>query len=63
MGGGEGQAALVIVGESTLQDAIEKANLKAEKHNDPRERHYATTCLRVDVMGPDVVRFDAPDGR
>ena len=27
-----GQAALVIVGESTIGDAIEKANLKAEKH-------------------------------
>ena len=27
-----GQAALVIVGESTIQDAIEKAGLKAEKH-------------------------------
>jgi uncharacterized membrane protein len=27
-----GEAALVIVGESTLQDAIEKANLKAAKH-------------------------------
>ncbi len=28
----EGQAALVIVGESTLQQAVEKAGLKAEKH-------------------------------
>jgi uncharacterized membrane protein len=28
----EGQAALVIVGESTLQHAVEKAGLKAEKH-------------------------------
>lgn len=27
-----GQAALVIVGESTIADAIDKANLKAEKH-------------------------------
>jgi uncharacterized membrane protein len=27
-----GQAALVIVGESTLQDALNKAELKAEKH-------------------------------
>jgi len=27
-----GQAALVIVGESTIGDAIEKADLKAEKH-------------------------------
>ena len=27
-----GQAALVIVGESTIEDAIEKADLKAEKH-------------------------------
>jgi uncharacterized membrane protein len=27
-----GQAALVIVGESTIEDAIEKAGLKAEKH-------------------------------
>ena len=28
----EGEAALVIVGESTVEDAVEKANLKAEKH-------------------------------
>lgn len=28
----EGQAALVIVGESKLEEAVEKANLKAEKH-------------------------------
>lgn len=28
----EGQAALVIVGESTLQHAVEKARLKAQKH-------------------------------
>lgn len=28
----DGQAALVIVGESTLEQAIDKANLKAEKH-------------------------------
>jgi uncharacterized membrane protein len=28
----EGQAALVIVGESKLQQAVEKAQLKAEKH-------------------------------
>ena len=28
----EGQAALIIVGESTLQHAVEKAGLKAEKH-------------------------------
>ncbi|MGO9457098.1 MAG: hypothetical protein ACLP62_08640 [Acidimicrobiales bacterium] len=27
-----GQAALVIVGESTMEDAINKAELKAEKH-------------------------------
>ena len=27
-----GQAALVIVGESTIEDAIDKAGLKAEKH-------------------------------
>ena len=27
-----GQAALVIVGESTIEDAIDKADLKAEKH-------------------------------
>jgi uncharacterized membrane protein len=27
-----GQAALVIVGESKLQEAVEKAELKAEKH-------------------------------
>ena len=27
-----GQAALIIVGESTLQQAIDKAALKAEKH-------------------------------
>lgn len=27
-----GEAALVIVGESTIEDAIDKANLKAEKH-------------------------------
>ena len=27
-----GQAALVIVGESKLQEAVEKAGLKAEKH-------------------------------
>ena len=27
-----GQAALVIVGQSTLQDAIDKAELKADKH-------------------------------
>lgn len=27
-----GQAALIIVGESTLQQAIDKATLKAEKH-------------------------------
>ncbi len=27
-----GQAALLIVGESTIQDAIDKAELKAEKH-------------------------------
>ena len=27
-----GQAALVIVGESTLQEAVDKAGLKAEKH-------------------------------
>ena len=26
------QAALVIVGESTLQEAVDKAGLKAEKH-------------------------------
>lgn len=28
----EGQAALVIVGENTVAEAIEKAELKAEKH-------------------------------
>ncbi len=28
----EGEAALVIVGESTLQQAVDKAGLKAEKH-------------------------------
>ncbi len=28
----DGQAALIIVGESTLQQAVEKAELKAEKH-------------------------------
>ena len=28
----DGEAALVIVGESTLQDALDKAGLKAEKH-------------------------------
>jgi uncharacterized membrane protein len=28
----EGQAALVIVGESKLQQAVDKAELKAEKH-------------------------------
>ena len=28
----DGQAALIIVGESKLQDAIDKAALKAEKH-------------------------------
>jgi uncharacterized membrane protein len=28
----DGQAALLIVGESTIEDAIEKAQLKAEKH-------------------------------
>ena len=28
----EGQAALVIVGESTLKQAVDKAELKAEKH-------------------------------
>ncbi len=28
----DGQAALVIVGESTIEDAINKAGLKAEKH-------------------------------
>ena len=27
-----GQAALVIVGQSTIGDAIDKADLKAEKH-------------------------------
>ena len=27
-----GQAALVVVGESTLEDALDKAELKAEKH-------------------------------
>ena len=27
-----GQAALVIVGQSTIADAVEKADLKAEKH-------------------------------
>ena len=27
-----GQAALVIVGESTLESALDKAGLKAEKH-------------------------------
>jgi hypothetical protein len=27
-----GQAALVIVGESTIQQAVDKAGLKAEKH-------------------------------
>ena len=27
-----GQAALVIVGESTIQEAVDKAALKAEKH-------------------------------
>ena len=27
-----GQAALLIVGESTIQDAVDKAQLKAEKH-------------------------------
>ena len=28
----DGQAALVIVGESTLQQAVDKAELKADKH-------------------------------
>jgi hypothetical protein len=28
----QGQAALVIVGESTLQQAVDKAGLKADKH-------------------------------
>ena len=28
----DGQAALLVVGESTVQQAVEKANLKAEKH-------------------------------
>ncbi len=28
----EGQAALVIVGESTVEQAVDKAELKAEKH-------------------------------
>ena len=28
----DGQAALVIVGESTVEQAVEKAGLKAEKH-------------------------------
>ena len=28
----DGQAALVIVGETKIQSAIEKADLKAEKH-------------------------------
>jgi hypothetical protein len=28
----DGQAALIIVGESKLQQAVEKAELKAEKH-------------------------------
>ena len=28
----DGQAALVIVGESTVEQALEKAGLKAEKH-------------------------------
>ena len=27
-----GQAALVVVGESTIEDALDKAELKAEKH-------------------------------
>ena len=27
-----GQAALVVVGESTIEDALDKADLKAEKH-------------------------------
>ena len=28
----DGQAALLVIGESTVQQAVEKANLKAEKH-------------------------------
>ena len=31
-----GQAALLIVGESTIEDAVNKAELKAEKHMTPR---------------------------
>jgi uncharacterized membrane protein len=39
-----GQAALVVVGESTIEDALEKAGLKAEKH----------AAKQVDVSAKDI---------
>ena len=40
----DGQAALVIVGESTFEQAVEKAGLKADKH----------VAKELDVSGKDV---------
>ena len=39
-----GQAALIVVGESTIEDALDKADLKAEKH----------AAEQVDVSAKDV---------